>query len=63
MIPDESSKSKPPCPDAPQVCICPLCGHGHSAYAPLGSALLDCLVLASDALQEAKRLVEEEVLP
>ena len=63
MIPEDHLTHKPPSPDAPQVCICPLCGHGHSAYAPLGSALLDQLVIASDALQEAKRLVEEEVLP
>ena len=48
-------------PDRP--CICPQCGHRHGGYDPLASTVLDCLVLATDALSEAKRLIEAEVLP
>ena len=50
-----------PGPDQP--CVCPHCGHSHGRYDPQASAVLDCLVIATEALHEAKRLVEEEVLP
>ena len=44
-------------------CICPHCGHLHGGYEQQASVLLDCLVIATVALSEARRLVEEEVLP
>jgi len=45
------------------ACVCPQCGHQHSGYDSKASAVLDLLTLGADAVQEAKRLVEEEVLP
>jgi hypothetical protein len=50
-------------PGGPSPCICPHCGHCHGRYDLQASALLDCLVIATEALSEAKRLVEAEVLP
>jgi hypothetical protein len=44
-------------------CICPHCGHQHAAYDARASDVLTCLTVATEALHEAKRLVESEVLP
>jgi hypothetical protein len=44
-------------------CVCPNCGHVHGGYDQQASTLLDCLTIATDALREARRLVETEVLP
>jgi hypothetical protein len=65
VIPPDDPTLQPqnPPPWAPRPCICPHCGHSHGAYTQQASTLLDCLTLASDALSEAKRLIEEEVLP
>jgi hypothetical protein len=62
MIPDHLPESQN-VPAAEPRCICPLCGHVHGGYDQPASTLLDCLAIATDALREAKRLVEEEVLP
>ena len=50
--------------------ICPHCGHSHSAYDHQASTVLDCLVIATEALSTAteavrtlKDAIEEEVLP
>jgi hypothetical protein len=71
MIPDDPTppQDKPagaplpeyPCP--PRPCICPHCGHSHGGYDPQASTLLDCLIIATNPLSEAKRLIETEVLP
>ena len=58
----DPESQKIPRPDPPD-CVCPTCGHRHHGYDAQASTLLDCLDLASTALREAKRLVEEEVLP
>jgi hypothetical protein len=60
---DSESQNIPP-PDPPaQPCICPHCGHSHGGYDQQASLVLDCLTVATEALSEAKRLLETEVLP
>ena len=65
MVPDKPppTQARPQDPWPPRPCICPHCGHSHRGYDQQASILLDCLTLATDALHEAKRLIEEEVLP
>jgi hypothetical protein len=66
MIPEDFTHKQPPAsPPATTgtTCICPHYGHVHSGYAQQASTLLDCLQAAQEALREAKRLVETEVLP
>jgi hypothetical protein len=59
---DSESQNIPrPGPDRP--CVCPHCGHRHSGYDAQASLVLDCLVITTEALTEAKRLLETEVLP
>lgn len=59
----ESQNPAPPPWPPERPCICPQCGHRHGAYTQQASTVLDCLTLATEALSEAKRLVEDEVLP
>jgi hypothetical protein len=61
QIPSESQNT--PSPGAARPCVCPHCGHRHNAYDQQASTVLDCLDVATGALHEARRLIEEEVLP
>jgi hypothetical protein len=66
IIPHSDHTPQPAsCPQAPSgtTFICPHCGHSHGRYDQQASTVLDCLTLATEALSEAKRLVEAEVLP
>jgi hypothetical protein len=60
---DPESQPAPPPGPPDRPCICPHCGHRHGAYDQQASTVLDCLDVATGALNEAKRLIEEEVLP
>ena len=62
MIPDNRPESQS-VPTPEPCCICPHCGHVHGGYDQQASTLLDCLTVATEAIAEAKRLVETEVLP
>ena len=44
-------------------CICPHCGHRHGGYDQQASLLLDCLLIAKEALEDAQAVLEREVLP
>jgi hypothetical protein len=65
-VPHSDPQAQPPSAHtAPTgtTCVCPHCGHVHGGYDPQASTLLECLTVATEALTEAKRLVETEVLP